>query len=198
MTPRKEVFKEPLVRVPVDRVRFPSICPICGDKASKSARIVATPGKSRFLRPEWDPAFHPAIRRRHGLKPPETKSLLLFVCDEHYKSDEGDTNYKVVCLAGNGLLAAAFLFALFAIGGDLWIGRSLNPISLTILVLFPLSLLVTIVAFRSGQLAGAVKIVGFDSGFQNVWFLFKREDYRDAFMEENAMSAELVSWIIRS
>ena len=90
------------------------------------------------------------------------------------------------------------MFALFAIGGDLWIGRALNPVSLAILVLFPLSLLVTILAFRAGPLAGAVKVMGFDSGFQNVWFQFKREDYRDAFMEENAMTAELVSWIIRA
>ncbi|MHA1906860.1 MAG: hypothetical protein ACW98Y_06175 [Candidatus Thorarchaeota archaeon] len=198
MTPQKEFFKEPLIRVPVDRIRFPSICPICGDKATKPARIAATPSKNRYLRPEWDPAFHPSVRRRANLKPPETKSLLLHVCAEHYKSDEGDTNYKVVCLAGNGFLAFAFIFALFIIGGDLWIGRALNPLPLSILVIFPLSLLVTIIAFRAGALAASVKIVGFDSGFQSIWFQFKRNDYRDAFMELNAMSAELVSWIMRS
>ncbi|MHA2423242.1 MAG: hypothetical protein ACXAEF_00510 [Candidatus Thorarchaeota archaeon] len=198
MSPQKEFFKDPVIRIPLDRIRFPRICPICGEKATKPARVAATPGKNRFLRPEWDPAFYPSVRRRQGLQPPETKSMLLNVCDEHYKSDEGDTNYKVVCLAGNGLLAAAFLFSLFTIGGDLWIGRTLNPISVAILALFPLSLVVTILAFRAGPLAASVKIVGFDSGLQNVWLQFKREDYREAFMEENAMTAELVSWIMRS
>ncbi|MFW9847831.1 MAG: hypothetical protein ACFFF4_01760 [Candidatus Thorarchaeota archaeon] len=198
MTPRKEVFKDPLIRIPVDRIRFPDICPICGAKGTRPARIAATPGKNRYLRPEWDPSFYPSVRRKYNLTQPETRTLLLHVCDYHYKSDEGDTNYKVFCLVGNGLLAAAFIFSLFSIGGDLWMGMPPDVIPLMIIGVFPLSLLITIFAFRAGPLASSVKIIGFDSGFQNVWLQFKRDDYREAFMEENAMNAELVSWIVRS
>jgi len=184
MTPQKEVFKEPVIRVPINKIRFPDICPICGEKATKPARVASTPGKKRSLRAPY-PVLCPSARRGQGIIPPEIKSLRLNVCDEHYKSDEGDSNYKVVCFAGNGLLAAAFMFALFVIGSDLWIGRALDPLPLSILVIFPLSLLLTIVAFRAGPLAASVKIVGFDSGLQNVWLQFRRSDYRDVFMEEN-------------
>ncbi len=197
MTPQKEFFKEPVIRVPVNKIRFPDICPICGAKATRPARVAATPGKNRPLRAPY-PVLYPSARRGLGIIPPETKSLLLNVCDEHYKSDEGDSNYKVVCFVGNGLLAAAFMFALFVIGSDLWIGRELDPLPLSILVIFPISLLVTIIAFRAGPLAASVRIVGFDSHLQNVWLNFRRSDYRDAFMEENTMNAELVRWIIRS
>ncbi|MDF1538307.1 MAG: hypothetical protein P1Q69_05345 [Candidatus Thorarchaeota archaeon] len=198
MSQKRQYFEEPIVRVPIDKVYFPHICPICGKEAKKPARIIATPGKNRYLRPEWDPAFHPSVRKRQGIKPPEMKSLLLYVCDEHYKSDEGDTNYRLLCLIGNGLLGMTFLFALFTIGGSIWGGYDVGIIPyLTVLVFF-ISLAITTVSFRGGPLANAVKIVGFDGGIQNIWLQLKRRDYREILVEENAMHAELVSWIVKS
>ncbi|MFW9907229.1 MAG: hypothetical protein ACFFEF_01530 [Candidatus Thorarchaeota archaeon] len=198
MSERIQVFKEPVVRIPIDKVRFPRKCPICGQEATRPARISAMPLKNRFLSPTWDPSFYPSVRRRAGLRPPETKSLLLSVCDDHYKSDEGDTNYKVFCLAANGILAAIFMFAILSIGGNLWIGRSSDPILYVAVIAFFVSILTTIIAFRAGPLAASIKIIGFDSGLQNIWLQFKRSDYRDGFMEVNAMNAELVAWIRRS
>jgi hypothetical protein len=43
-----------------------------------------------------------------------------------------------------------------------------------------------------------VKIIGFDSGFMNIWLKFARDDYREQFMEENEMHAELVKWITKA
>jgi len=198
MNPKKIYFEEPVVRIPLDKVRFPRLCPICGKEGTQPARIIATPGKYRFLRPEWDPSFHPSVRRTQGLKPPEMKSLLLYVCDEHYKSDEDDTNFRVLCIIGNGLLGGAFIFAAFGIGNSLWSGRDVGIIPYLAVLAFFISLVITIISFRAGPLAAAVKIVGFDGGLQNIWLQLKRSDYRDVFVEENAMYAELVSWITRS
>ncbi len=182
----------------MDKIRFPQICPICGQKATKPARIATAPAKKQYLRPEWDPAFYPAVRRSLGLKAPEVKTLLLHVCENHYQSDEGDTNYKVLCLIANALLAAGFVFSFLIIGNRMWIGLPVDPFLYVVLLALPISLLFTIFAFRSGPLASSVKIVGFDSGLMNVWLAFTRSDYRDAFMEENSMSAELVHWIVKS
>ncbi len=198
MNQQRIVFKEPVVRVQFDKVRFPKLCPICGKEATKPARISTAPGKKQYLRPQWDPAFSPSVRRSMGLQVPETKTLLLFVCDEHYKSDEGDTNYKVLCLISNALLAAGFIFASLIIGNRLWIGLPVDPILYLVLLSLPVSILVTIFAFRSGPLASSVKIIGFDSGLMNIWLEFTRSDYRTAFMEENSMTAELVKWIVKS
>lgn len=198
MNPKRQYFAEPIVRVPIDKAYFPRICPICGAEAKKPARIIATPGKNRFLRPEWDPAFYPSVRRSQGIRPPEMKSLLLYVCDEHYKSDEGDTNYRLFCLIGNGLLGAAFLFAIFTIGGSLWGGYDIGFMPYLTVVAFFASLAITMISFRGGPLANAVKVIGFDGGLQNVWLELKRSDYREIFLEENAMHAELVSWIAKS
>jgi hypothetical protein len=59
-------------------------------------------------------------------------------------------------------------------------------------------MLFTFVAFSPNVLEKAVKIVGFDFGMQNVLLSFKRSDYREQFMNENQMTAELVSWVMRS
>jgi len=192
------VFKEPVVRVQMDKIRFPKICPICGAAANKPARISTTPGKRQYLRPEWDPAFSPAVRRSAGIRPPEVKTLLLHVCDTHYQSDEGDTNYKVICLVANALFAAAFVFTFLSIGNHLWIGIPVDTFSYVGLFLLPISILASIIAFRSGPLAQSVKIIGFDSGLMNIWLEFSRADYREQFMEENAMHAELVKWITKA
>ena len=186
------------MRVSLEKIRFPRICPICGAKATKPARIATAPTKKQYLRPEWDPAFSPAVRRSLGLKAPEVKTLLLHVCEEHYRSDEGDTNYKVLCLVTNALLAVGFVFAFLIIGNHMWIGVPVDPFLYVILISLPISLLITILAFRSGPLASSVKIVGFDSGLMNIWLEFTRADYRDAFMEENSMNAELIRWIVKS
>lgn len=197
-SPRRIVFKEPVVRVQLDKIRFPTICPICGSAATKPARISTAPAKKQYLRPQWDPAYSPAVRRSLGLRIPEVKTLLLKVCEEHYKSDEGDTNYKVLCLIVNAMLAASFIFTSLIIGNRLWIGLPVDPFLYIIVLSLPVSLLVTIFAFRSGPLASSVRIIGFDSGLMNIWLQFSRVDYRDAFMELNSMHAELVRWIVKS
>ena len=133
-----------------------------------------------------------------GLKVPEFKTLLLFVCEDHFKSDEGDTNYKVLCLIVNAILAAGFVFTSLIIGNRLWIGLPVDPFLYLVVLALPVSILATIFAFRSGPLASSVKIIGFDSGLMNIWLEFSRSDYREAFMKENPMNAELVRWIVKS
>ena len=198
MSPKKHVFKRPIVRATFDKVRFPRICPICADSATKASRITSTPGKKQYLRPEWDPVFHPSVRRRMGgLQRPETKTLLVHVCDAHYRSDTGDTNYKLLCFIGDGCLSAMLVFVLFIIGGNIWTGRPINPYFFAFIGIFFIAIGITIYAFRTGPLQSAIKIVGFDMGLQTIWIQFKLSEYRDAFIKENQMHAELVQWIIR-
>jgi hypothetical protein len=54
------------------------------------------------------------------------------------------------------------------------------------------------IAFMPNALARAVRIVGFDAGMQNVMIAFKNPEYRDEFMQENQMTADLVSWILKA
>jgi len=198
VSPKKHVFKQPIVRATFDKVRFPRICPICGDSATKTSRITSTPGKKQYLRPEWDPAFHPSVRRRMGsIQQPETKTLLVYVCDAHYRSVSSDTNYKLLCFIGDGCLSAMLIFVLFMIGGNIWSDRPVNPYFFAFIGIFFLAVGATIYAFRAGPLQSAIRIVGFDMGLQNIWLLLKQPDYRDAFIRENQMHAELIQWVIR-
>jgi hypothetical protein len=43
-----------------------------------------------------------------------------------------------------------------------------------------------------------MRIVGFDAGLQNIWLDFKNREYRDDFLKENPMTAELVSWVLKA
>ncbi|MHA1575789.1 MAG: hypothetical protein ACTSU3_00370 [Candidatus Thorarchaeota archaeon] len=197
MNPKKYVFKQPVVRATLDKIRFPRICPICGDTASKPARITTAPGRKEYLRPEWDPLFYSSARKRIGMQKPETKSLLVHVCDEHYRSDDGDTNYKLLCFIGDGCLSAMLVFVLFIIGGDFWNGRPIHPYFFVFIGVFFLAIGTTVYAFRAAPLQSAIQIIGFDMGLQNIWLKLKIPEYREAFIEENQMHAELVEWIIR-
>jgi hypothetical protein len=46
-------------------------------------------------------------------------------------------------------------------------------------------------------LESAINIVGFDFDLQYVWFKLKDEQYRNKFLAENEMTAELVNWIVK-
>ncbi len=124
---KKHVFKQPIVRATFDKIRFPRICPICGDTATKSARITTTPGKKQELRPTWEAPWGYSQRRGMQIQQHETKTLLVHVCDVHYRSDTGDTNYKLSCFIVDGCLSIVLIFVLFIIGGDFWNGRPIHP-----------------------------------------------------------------------
>ncbi len=198
LTATKEYFDIPLVRVPFEKVRFPRICPICGKDATKPARIITTPSRKRYLTTFWDPALHPVAGRRLRESQTPPKTLLLHVCEDHYQSDEGDTHYKLFCLICDGLLAAFFVFAMLIIGGNIWAGHIPDAIPVAVVGTFFLAMFITVWAFRAGPLAQSVKVIGFDLGEQNVWLQMKLDEYREAFMEENAMNAELVKWIVKA
>ena len=191
-------FKDPIVRVKVSGMRFPKTCPVCGASATAKTRISTIPNKKTWLRPEWDPAFTPSARRRLGITAPPTSTFLVPVCDDHIISDESDCRYRTLCMISNGLIIAIGLFSLMAVGSDLWLGRGFGLGGFIAIFLLSIAISSSIVAFRSRPLEAAFKIIGFDYGAQYVYIDFKDTNYRQMFLEENEMNAELVSWIVRA
>ncbi|MFW9850364.1 MAG: hypothetical protein ACFFF4_14625, partial [Candidatus Thorarchaeota archaeon] len=121
----------------------------------------------------------------------------VYVCDEHYKSDEGSARPRVACTFGSGVMVSILLFAVMIAGGDLWAGRPINNVFYFVLLLFSVVLVFNILAFKPGPLESSIKVIGFDLGFRNMWIQFKRTDYRDRFVEENPLKVELVRWIAK-
>lgn len=189
MGPRRHYFNEPIVRIGIEDARFPRICPICGEPAEYPARIWATGKKQQ------NPRYATSARPRVFSK--GSKALLVHVCKEHHNSDEGQGNSRIICTLGNGLMVALLLFAVMIAGGDIWSGRPINNVFYVVVILFLLVVGLSVVTFKPGPLESSIKIVGFDLGFQNMWLQFKRSEYRDRFVEENAMHAELVRWITK-
>ena len=85
-----------------------------------------------------------------------------------------------------------------AVGSDLWLGRGFGLGGFIAIFLLSIAISSSIVAFRSRPLEAAFKIIGFDYGAQYVYIGFKDTNYRQMFLEENEMNAELVSWIVRA
>jgi hypothetical protein len=194
----KITFKEPIVRVKVSGMRFPKVCPVCGDSATTKTRVSTIPNKKTWLRPGWDPAFTPSVRRRLGITTPPTSTFLVPVCDNHIISDESDCRYRTLCMVSNGLIIAIGVFSLMTVGSDLWLGRGFGLGGFMAIFLLSIAISSSIVAFRSRPLEAAFKIIGFDYGTQYVYIGFKDTNYRQMFLEENEMNAELVSWIVRA
>ena len=199
MSGQKYYFEEPAVRVDLSRVRFPKICPVCGAPASKLSRITVVSGKSKYLNRAWDPAYVPSLSAsaRRGLPQPKLKVLPIYVCEDHYHTDEGEDRYKSFCFIIDGFALAFFVFGLMFLGDSFYRGRPIPFWSLAFSVFFAGSLLITWIAFRPSALERAVQIIGFDAGFQNVLLAFKDKSYRDMIIQENPMTSELVSWIIK-
>lgn len=198
MSPRKEYFDEPLVRVNFLKARFPKICPICGAPATDLVRLkIAKTGKQP-LRPSWEYAYAPYTRRNSGINPPEMKVLPIQVCENHAHPDDGTDRYQTLCLIVDGLLMAFVFIGLLIIGDSISRARPVSFWPFLYILLFGIAVLSTKVAFRPNALERAVSIIGFDPGTQNVLILFKSADYRKQFLLENQMNAELVSWILRA
>ena len=92
---------------------------------------------------------------------------------------------------------AFFAFGLMMLGDAFHRGRPAPFWSIVFAAFFGLSLLLTWVAFRPNALQRAVQILGFDPGMQNILLVFKSKSYREKVIQDNPMSSELVSWIVR-
>ncbi len=194
---RKEFFKEPIVRVNTKRIRFPRMCPVCGSTVTKTVRVSTIPGKTRWLRPYWDPMYGPRARRRLGISLPQAQTFIVPVCEKHHYGDESEWRYRVVCLIVNGIIISALFMALVTMGSNFWLGRA-NPFWVyPVLTVFVVAMVLSYLTFRSNPFESAFRIVGFDAALQHIWLQLKNHEYRDAFLNENPMSSELVSWIIR-
>ncbi len=198
MSPQKEYFDEPVVRVELSKVRFPKLCPVCGATASIPSRISIASGKPTFMNP-GSLRRSPYLRRAQQFPQPQSKLqvLRIFVCEDHYDTDEGEDRYKSFCFIIDGLAMTSFFFGLLFLGDAYSRGKPLPFWSVAFSVLFAISLFFTWIAFRPKALQRAVKIVGFDSSMQNVLLDLKNKSYQEAILQENPMASELISWIVK-
>jgi len=193
MCPRKEYFDEPIVKVELLKARFPKTCPVCGAPATKVVRMnIAKTGKIP-LRPSLD-YLSP---RRQGPQQSELKVLPIQVCENHADPYAGTDRYQSLCILVDGLLLVFAFFSLLVIGDAISRTRAIPFWAFLYIGVFGIALLLTAAAFSPNALEKQVKIIGFDLGMQNILISFKRSDYREQFMDDNQMTAELVSWIIR-
>ena len=194
MSPRKEYFDEPLVKVDFRKARFPKTCPVCGTPATKVVRMNITKAGKIPLRPSMD-YLSP---RRQGIQQSELKVLPIQVCEDHSDPYSGTDRYQSLCIIADGFLLTAVVLSLLIIGDSISRARPIPLWAFLYIGFFGVAMLLTFVAFSPNALEKSVKIFGFDGGMQNVLISFKRSDYRELFMNENQMTAELVSWIMRS
>jgi hypothetical protein len=198
MSPRKEYFDEPIVKVDFLKARFPNTCPVCGAPATKVVRMKIAKGGTQYLRRSWQYAYSPYMRLKHRPQMSEMNVLLIQVCESHVNPDDGTDRYQSLCLIVDGLLMALVAFSLLFVGDKLSRARPIDFWPFLYIGLFGIALLLTAIAFRPNVIEKAVTLIGFDSGMQNILLAFKRSDYREQFLHENQMTAELVSWIMRS
>ena len=192
MSPQKQYFEEPVVRVELSKVRFPTLCPVCGVTASIPSRITFTSGGTN-----WEPSFRAHSLPMKRVLHPKMWALRFFVCEDHYDTDEGEDRYKSFCLIIDGFTMAFFFFGLLFLGDAFSRGRPIPFWSVAFSVLFAISLFASWIAFRPKALQRAVQIVGFDSSMQNVLLAFENKSYQEAVLQENPMTSELISWITK-
>ncbi|MGY5858388.1 MAG: hypothetical protein RTU63_03390 [Candidatus Thorarchaeota archaeon] len=198
MTGNKKVFNEPIVRAKINRVRFPKICPVCGAPATNTTSLSTRPQNKRWLRPHWDPGFYALDRKRLGLTLAEKKSFLIQVCENHHATDDAELRMRGITSFILTIVASASIFAIMFAGSDYWAGRGISPWVYAYIFVLGASLLLGVIAFRPNPLEAALKIIGFDFDVQYVWFRMKDADYRNRFIADNEMNAELVTWIVKA
>ena len=199
MSPQKLYLDEPAVRVELSKVRFPKVCPVCGNHASILSRITLSSRGSNYLNRAWDPyytsSFYGSVRQK--LTQPKLKVIPIYVCENHYHTDDGAERYKTCCFIIDGLAMAFFFFGLLFLGDAFYRGLPIPFWSMAFTSFFAFSMFLTWVAFRPNALQRAVQIVGFDPGLQNILLVFKDKSYQDTIIRDNPMSSELVSWIVK-
>jgi len=134
---------------------------------------------------------------RQDLPQPKLRVIPIYVCDNHYHSDAGEDRYKSLCFIVDGFALAFFVFGLLFVGDSFYRGRPFPFWSMAFSAFFAFSMFLTWIAFRPNSLQRAVQIVGFDPGMQNFLLVFKDKSYREKVIQDNPMTTELVTWIVK-
>jgi len=163
--------------------------------ATKTSRITTDPRRKVWLRPYWDPKSIPLGKNQ--LANTETKSFLVNVCEEHAVTDNAEMRMRGLSTIIASIVAGVSIFALIYAGADYWAGRLVSPWVYSYLLILGLSLLFVYVAFRPSALEASFRIIGFDFELQHVWLAMKNSTYRESFVNENPVAAELVTWIVK-
>jgi hypothetical protein len=170
------------------------MCPVCGSETTHTNKVVTTHNKTQFL--SLGP-MTPFERRRLGIPSPEVKTFHLYVCEDHGLDDGGIMRLRAASIFYAALAVCLLVFAVMIIGSDLRHGRPLTVWTALFFTFVGATMALTFVAFRPYGIEAAFKIVGFDYDFRHVWFQLQNPIYRNALLQENAMNAELVTWIAR-
>jgi hypothetical protein len=128
----------------------------------------------------------------------EKKSFLIQVCENHHAIDDGEMRMRAITSFLLTVVASVSIFVIMFTGADYWAGRGISSWVYTYFLVLGASILVGVIAFRPNALESAVNIIGFDFDVQYVWFKLKDSEYRNRFIVENEMSAELVNWIVKA
>ncbi len=198
MNPYKEEFNPPIVKVPAEKVHFPDICPVCTSEATNRIRVLAYPNKEQYLRPGWNPGHTPSARRRLDIPTPDSRTFLVPVCSDHYHIGNIDWRLKIMCVLGNGISFSLLFFAWLNLANALMMESRIQFWIFGAGIFFAVTILAIPLAFGRNKLRNSFQIIGFDSDAQNVWFQLTNDNYRERFVEENAMDAELVNWVKRA
>lgn len=198
MSPQRVVFDQPIVRVEIGKLKFPQICPMCCNPAADVMPLTVIPNQYKSLRPSLEVPYVPYARGQGDGFTQTKKTFYVPVCEEHHYTDEGAGTYRSYCVVFDGIALAFLVLALLAFGDQMWRGVGISPWIFFAVAIFILFLSVTYLLFRPGPIEQAVEVIGFDGGLRHAWIQFKNPLYREEFMRENAMSAELVKWIQRA
>ena len=103
-----------LIRIDSSAIEFPSICPICGDRATHH-RLVSKSNRGR-LKSQRSTYYRPTRYTRKSVVQGETRRLRIPVCDDHYRTIEemGRVNLLTGIVAGISVILFAFIGAVIA------------------------------------------------------------------------------------
>jgi len=127
----------------------------------------------------------------------QAQTFIVPVCEDHYYGDESKCRYRLLCVVADGILMAMSFLALASIGSDFWLGRTNASWAYPVLSFFAVAIVLSYFAFKLDPFESGFRIIGFDAGMQHIWLQLKNHEYRDAFLNENPTSSELVNWIVK-
>ena len=184
------------MRAKINRIRFPRTCPVCGAPATISTRISAHPKRRVWLPSAWDARF--LATKEQQSADADLKSFVVEVCPEHTMSDNAEWRARTLSSLVASIMVGISIFALIYAGADVWAGRPISPWVYSYVAVFAFSLLLAYISYRPSALESSFKIIGFDFEMQHVWLMLSSSSYRELFVEENPLSAELVNWIVKA
>ncbi len=195
INPARKKVQRKRISSSLSKIVFPEVCPVCMDEAEDLVALTIMESQDRWIESRSLVGGWMKSQNKVEVALQESRGGITFwipACLQHGSDTITTPRKKIIAAIGFLLLIYPFIFYTLGIATALEFDRPLSGMLLSLILIICLIIIDIMYGFYPRALERSVKIENISRTKDRVIIILKNDDYRNQFLEQNALHAELL------